>query len=595
MQTSKRRGVKWCPECNVPLLGESCDICGSRGRKCANDLKPIFDEERRLFSKLLGIDIPPFAFRYRNRIIVGGKTFLTFQIDIENKRLLPLHYSEDVKHEDDCNIEEMIRRSIKANEEILREKEETALNFIRSLSEEFSQAVVLFGGGKDSTVTAMLAKKALGKVPLLFIDTTLEFPETYQFVERFAGLYGFDLIKDDHGVFYSAEQNFFDLCKKFGPPSIYCRWCCHVFKEQPVRRFLEDFGYNDTVFLTGIRRSESRRRRNYLPVERGRMIIGQVLAQPIIDWSEIEVWLYIFWKKLEINELYRLGHARVGCWPCPCTPPLMDLVRRVTHPELWRKFERVLLAYAKANHRSREWVRRGFWRLRRPKRKKIIIDPLEIKEVNGNLLFTFVLPYKDSLLKRCRVLGDVKINNGSFMISRPNAFKIKGEIQGDTVRLNIECFKLSYVDAKRLLEKFLSRVLNCVGCGACISSCPKGALKIVRGTIVVSDKCDACGICLRSSCTVEDSEELFVVKLTPFIVRPCGEGLLMKHIIFSDGRIGKLVAERLRAKGIKVEIHEDGRVICVNASLPRWRIERIVTFEMSKRAVADEQQLLVSN
>jgi len=575
------RRVRWCFKCDVPLLGEKCNICGNRGRDCAKDLKPIFDKERKLLEKFLGIRIPSFAFRYRNRIIVGGRTFLTFRIDAENERLVPIRYPKIKKWENDYDLREKVRDWIKANEDILKEKERTTIEFIKNLSEKFSQMIVLFGGGKDSAVTAVLAKKALGNIPLLFIDTTLEFPETYRFVEKFARLYGFDLIKNECGEFYKAEQDFFELCKRLGPPSIYYRWCCHVFKEQPVRHFLRDLGNSDIAFLTGIRKRESKRRKNYLPIEPGRKITKQTLVQPIIDWMDIEIWLYTIWRGIEVNELYKLGHARVGCWPCPCTPPLMDLMRRLTHFKLWKKFERVLLAYARANSRSEKWVKKGLWRLRRPRRKKIFINPLEIREDEERFLFTYRLPYRESLLERCKVLGDVKVHGKAFIVSRLNLFKMKGKFQDRFVELNIECSKSSYLHTKRVVERFLSRVLNCIGCGACISSCPKGALKVIGGTVKVSETCDSCGVCLKGSCTIEDSEKLFVVKFDPFFMSPCGEGLPMNHIIFPTKEIGKIVARKLCDRGVRVEVHEGGRIVCVDANFPRWRIERIVASSLS--------------
>jgi phosphoadenosine phosphosulfate reductase len=320
--------VKWCVNCNVPLIGEECGICGARGQECARDLKPIFYSERILFEKLLGIKFPLFAFRYRNRIISNGKTFLTFKLDVVNKKLIPLYYQNE-NSEDEMDFAEGIKRTIKANIRHLKEKEKNAINFIREVSRNYSQAVTLFGGGKDSATVAILTKEALGNTQLLFIDTTLEFPETYQFVEKFSKTYNLPLIKNNNGGYYRAEQNFFQLCERVGPPSIYCRWCCHIFKEQPVRHFINDHLKNpaNIMFLTGIRRNESRRRNNYTSVELGKRVIGQTLIQPINDWSDLEIWLYTFWKGIKINSLYELGHARVGYWPCPCTPPLMDFMK----------------------------------------------------------------------------------------------------------------------------------------------------------------------------------------------------------------------------------------------------------------------------
>jgi len=538
----------------------------------------MFDKERKLLEKLLATSIPPFSFRYRNRIIVGGKTYLTFRIDAQNERLIFLRGPSDEKQEYDLD-KNMMERAIKANQDVLKEKETIAIEFIRKVHEKSSQSVILFGGGKDSAVTAILAKMAIGDVPLLFIDTTLEFPETYKFVEKFSRIHGFELLKSEDEKFYGAKHDFFQLCKRLGPPSIYCRWCCHIFKEQPVRHFLNDWDNVDVNFLTGIRKLESRRRGNYFPVESGKRVTGQTLVQPIIDWKDIEVWLYIFWKRIEINELYEMGHARVGCWPCPCTPPFMDLMRRLTHHYLWTKFEKILLEYARENYRSEDWVKKSLWRLRRPKRRKSIIDPIMIKDDDEEILFTYKLPFRDSFPERFKVIGDLEVNNRSFAV-KSDSIEIKGKVQEGCIELKVKCNKASYTNSKRQIEKLLSRTLDCIGCGACTSSCPQGALRVIDKVVVVSEKCNKCGMCLKAPCVIEDSEELFVVKMDPFIVSPCEKGLKMNHILFPNEKLGKSVAKKLRSRQVNIELHDSGRVLCLDVNFPRRLLERIVTSEI---------------
>jgi phosphoadenosine phosphosulfate reductase len=573
--------VKWCANCNVPIIGEQCDICGSSGRRCAKDLKPIFGGERRLFEKLLGIRLPLFAFRYRNKVISNGRTFLTFKLDTVNKRLIPLSYQKSIDYGEGMDFWEGIRCTIEANEEHLKKREEKAIDFINEAARNYSRTFVLFGGGKDSAVVAMLAKKALGNVSLLFVDTTLEFPETYKFVEEFSRTYGFYLIKDDDGEYYRAKQDFFQLCKRLGPPSIYCRWCCHIFKEQPVKHFIDDHlnDPTDAVFLTGIRRSESKRRSDYASIELGRRIVGQTLIQPINDWSDLEVWLYIFWKGIKINDLYELGHTRVGCWPCPCTPPFMDLIRQLTHASLWAKFEEVLLDYATKNNRSKEWVEKGLWRLRKPKRQKIFVSPFHIKEDGDDILFEYLLPHKPTLFEWLKTLGEIEIDEDKFFkLKTKRGFEVKCSNEGTRVRLIVKCAKKDYVDVKTLIEKALFRYLNCIKCGACSGSCPKGAIQIIeRGRIIINlEKCDRCYSCIKNPCIIQDSEKMYIIKLDAFLLTPCEKSLPMNHVIFPSEEIGKRVAEALKTRGVNVEIHEKGRIVCIDTNISKGEIERLV-------------------
>lgn len=570
--------IKWCNSCNVPIAGEACDICGSDGQYCAKDLKPIFTKERKLYEKLLGIRLPPFAFRYRNRIIVEGKTFITFKIDTINNRLIPL-YRAPIKSINNESIKKGIERTIKANLNLLKEREQTAIDFIRSAVKNYSQAIALFGGGKDSAATAILAGKAIGNISLLFIDTTLEFPETYNFVKRFSRLYNFPLIRDDNGRFYKAEQNFFSLCERIGPPSIYCRWCCHIFKEQPVRYFISDHlsDYDDIVFLTGIRKGESRRRGNFSYIESGKRITGQTLVQPINQWSDFEVWLYTFWRSININDLYKSGHARVGCWPCPCTPPLMDFIRKITHPHLWNRFEKILYKYAEENCRFETWIRGGLWRLRRPNRQKVLIYPIDITENGvGEISFKYIFPLKKTFFEFFKIVGSIEVNNNCFVVRTRRNFELKGQIIGANIELIVTCSKLNYVNVKSFIEKILFRSVNCIGCGSCSSSCPRGALKIVNGKLAVLKSCDKCGLCLKNSCAIEDSENYFMIRLDPFSLVPCEKGLPMNHIIFADKQLGTIIANKLKEKGVNTEIHEEGKVVCVDANFPKSEIALMI-------------------
>jgi ferredoxin len=234
----------------------------------------------------------------------------------------------------------------------------------------------------------------------------------------------------------------------------------------------------------------------------------------------------------------------------------------------------VLLEYAEENRRSERWVKESLWRLRRPKRRKSIIDPIMIEDDDNEISFAYKLPYRASFLERFKVIGDLDFNNGAFTV-KSDFIKIRGRVQNEYLELKVRCDKANFANSKRQIEKLLSRLLNCIGCGACTSSCPQGVLKVMNNVIVVSEKCNRCGICLKAPCVIEDAEKLFAVKMDPFIVSPCGQGLRMNHILFPSEELGKRVARKLLAKQVNIELHEGGKVLCVDVNFPRWRLARI--------------------
>ncbi len=59
---------------------------------------------------------------------------------------------------------------------------------------------------------------------------------------------------------------------------------------------------------------------------------------PILDWLALDVWLFLEWKKLPHNPLYDMGYERIGCFMCPSmlNSEFHNLKR--THPELFEKW-----------------------------------------------------------------------------------------------------------------------------------------------------------------------------------------------------------------------------------------------------------------
>jgi hypothetical protein len=125
--------------------------------------------------------------------------------------------------------------AISANRGIIREFEEEAVRFVRKTADTCNLPIIVsYSGGKDSLATLLVVRKALGTIPLLFIDTGLEFPETCRNVEDVARAYGLELVT------VSGEGRFRDLFEKFGPPAVNYRWCCGAVKLVPVRELIRD-------------------------------------------------------------------------------------------------------------------------------------------------------------------------------------------------------------------------------------------------------------------------------------------------------------------------------------------------------------------
>lgn len=503
--------VYWCPACRVPLLQERCASCGSRGDYCASGIRPVFEAERKRYEKFTDVELPEILFRNRNRIIFDGKTLFRWKMNPQANSFESIESKEEIQSKLE-NYSSGWRRGFKrrvkeCNEDWMREKEEKALRFIKEKSKEFNERfkAVSYSGGKDSGVVAILAKKALGDIPLFFSDTTLEFPETYEFVEEFASEYGFDLIKNEENEFYSSDSDFFDLCEELGPPSMEYRWCCTVFKAQPVNEFNKSLE-NGSLTFDGIRRSEGRSRGDYERVSKVKKIPKQIAAYPILDWSEAEVWFYtLFFEDIDYNPLYELGYTRVGCWVCPNASPSNTLLKKIKHPELWGEFEQVLEDYAEKHGKPDDWVTKHYWRLRRPKTEE---DAENIgsshKPCQSEEFYQYELeePITPGVLEHFKPFGELTVQDRGeetsyFRIESGNSFDLSGIDSKINVRFKAE----NPSDEKELFGRYLERALNCINCGGCIGACPQGAISITDGKFTIdSEKCTRCGKCLESDC-----------------------------------------------------------------------------------------------
>lgn len=559
---NKADGVFWCDVCNVPILGNICGKCGSTGRFCSSDLKPVFEAERIFFEKSLGLKLPIEILRSDNRILLDGKTLLRFKLDIARLGITSIEPVNEVKkriavHDRTPNF---MCRTLKANMDHLRKKEKTAVDIVKAVADRYSDRfpVIFFAGGKDSSAVSLLVEKALGKVPLFFADTTLEYPETYSLVEKFSKCCGFELIKDGD-YFYKSPCNFFELCKKLGPPSIYSRWCCSVFKSYPVGKFYGEVEGNVLAFL-GIRKRESARRRKYGTLSISKKLSKQLSVFPIVEWKEADVWFYLLQKRVPINTLYTHGFSRIGCWPCP-TGSFSYILRSTVHPKLSKKLDEMLSSYATKHGRDRQWIEQNIWRLRRPKRKKIVMRPISVERKNEHYMLAYRSRFfSPHIVEFLKPLGNFERNNGGFSVNSEGF-----SISWSGKKLLLACEVKNFFEVKNAIEKQLTRALSCVSCGGCFGVCPEVAIRFQDSRFSIDDsKCTRCAKCVKSECVVlEFGERTVRVRADPYAMTQCLEGLPMHHLVFPDLALWKKAVNALIKKDLKFEAHMDKRIVCV--------------------------------
>lgn len=189
---------------------------------------------------------------------------------------------------------------------------------------------IAFSGGKDSIVIKALADLANVKYDAHYNLTTVDPPELISFIKE---------NYNDVIIHYPDKSMFKLIEERRIPPTRNFRYCCSELKEK---------GGSERFVVTGVRWSESIRRKNNRNLvefdkygsqsksakefrtiflnsdndEKRSMIEnctikGKYILNPIIDWSDEDVWNFIHQYNVPYCDLYNEGLKRIGCIGCP--------------------------------------------------------------------------------------------------------------------------------------------------------------------------------------------------------------------------------------------------------------------------------------
>ena len=87
--------------------------------------------------------------------------------------------------------------------------------------------------------------------------------------------------------------------------------CCNLRKIEPLKRALHGM----VVWITGLRKDQSVTRQEAKMVEWDPQY-NLIKLNPLIHWTEEQVWEYIRANHIPVNELHGKGYPSIGCLPC---------------------------------------------------------------------------------------------------------------------------------------------------------------------------------------------------------------------------------------------------------------------------------------
>jgi sulfate adenylyltransferase subunit 2 len=197
--------------------------------------------------------------------------------------------------------------------------EAESIHIIREVAGQFEKPVMLYSIGKDSSVLLRLVEKAFypgsSPFPLLHIDTGFKFREMYSFRDSYAKERGFNLT-----IFRNEDA----ITSGSNPFSLGTQRCCGLLKTKALLDGLIAGGYDAAI--GGARRDEERSRskerifsfrsrygewdpKNQRPelwnLYNGKIHRGESMrVYPISNWTELDVWQYIYQEQIPIVPLY---------------------------------------------------------------------------------------------------------------------------------------------------------------------------------------------------------------------------------------------------------------------------------------------------
>ena len=402
------------------------------------------------------------------------------------------------------DIPAMVDKNRQLMEQLVQETIKKIYNTFIEYQDKVDVFYVAFSGGKDSVVALDLVQRALPHncFKVLFGDTGMEFPDTYETVEKIKQICAEEKIEFLQAKSKLKPENTWQI---FGPPAVTIRWCCSVHKTTPqimqLREVLQKPDFTGMAF-TGVRGDESLSRSEYDAISYGGKHSGQYSCHPILEWNTAELFLYIYENGLTFNNAYKKGNTRAGCLVCPMSQGKHDYMKYKNYPDDTDLFINKIITtsgknFSKGNYDR--FVEQGYWRTRKSGRELNFGHDKHVFEIDKGQNVITVQKKNEYWKEWAKTIGQVtSLGDGEFSI----AYEGKSyAIRTISTQEGGEQFTFPNIENSKSDIKFLSlfksviiKSVYCVNCGYCAAECKSGCIDMANG-VHISNQCKHCFSC----------------------------------------------------------------------------------------------------
>jgi phosphoadenosine phosphosulfate reductase len=189
----------------------------------------------------------------------------------------------------------------------------TASEFLRNRLAQRENVCVTSSFQAEDMVVVHMIRAILPRVPVLFLETGYHFPETIVYRNQMVADWNLNLVVVEPERTVAEQEAEFGILNQTAPDR-----CCALRKVEPLFRSLAPY----SVWLTGLRREQSKSRANLQVEDAFTLPAGQTIAKlsPLAEWTTRDVWRYAEANTIPLLPHYEQGYTSIGCAPCTSLP-----------------------------------------------------------------------------------------------------------------------------------------------------------------------------------------------------------------------------------------------------------------------------------